>query len=136
MDGMKVCRLLNSLFTRKDMPVIISVPDSRPEMRQRALSAGAVAVVDYSTSFSEIADLVRLHISEFRTTPSPLELTLSRDRVLPMAADCLEESLESIETVIRFAGDLRGVTSIPEACRKVSSAVLRGWDFRGYGWDW
>lgn len=130
MDGMKVCRLLNSLFTRKDMPVMISVPDSRPEMRQRALSAGAVAVVDYSTSFSEIADLVRLHISEFRTTQSPLDLTLSRDRVLPMAADCLEESLESIETVIRFAGELRGVTSIPEACRKVSSAVLRGLGFQ------
>lgn len=130
MDGMKVCRLLNSLFSSNEVPVIISVPDSKPEMRQRALSTGAVAVVDYSTPLGETAELVRLHLSESRSVSPLSNLSLSRDRVLPMAADCLEESLESIETVVRLAGDLRGVTSIAEACRKVSAAVLWGLGFQ------
>ena len=130
MDGMKVCRLLNSLFSRREMPVIISVPDSKPEMRTRALSAGAVAVVDYSTPLSETADLIRLHLSESRGIPSRSTLDLSRDRILPMAAERLEDSLESLETIVRLAGDLRGAASVAEACRKVSAAVLWGLGFQ------
>ena len=130
MDGMKVCRLLNSLFSSREMPVVISIPDSKPEMRQRALSAGAVAVVDYSTPLGETADLIRLHLNNFRGIPSRSTLDLSRDRILPMAADCLEESLESMETIVRLAGDLRGASSVAEACRKVSAAVLWGLGFQ------
>lgn len=130
MDGTKVCRLLNSLFSSSEMPVIISVPDSKPEMRQRALSAGAAAVVDYSTPLAETADLIRLHLSESRTVSSSSTLALSRDRILPMAADRLEDSLESMETIVRLAGDLKGATSVAEACRKVSAAVLWGLGFQ------
>ncbi len=130
LDGMKVCRLLNSMFTRREMPVIVSIPDSRPEMRQRALSAGAAAVVDYSTPMGETAGLIRLHLADSVQLPGRSELAVSRDRVLPMAADCLEDSLESIETVFRLAADLRTVTSVAEACRKVSAAVLWGLGFQ------
>lgn len=130
MDGLKVCRLLGSFFPRKDMPLIISVPDSRPEMRQRALSAGAVAVVDYSTPLGDTVDLIRLHLSETRAVASMLNLAVSRDRILPMVADHLEDTLESVETIVCLAGDLRAVSSIVEACRKVSAAVLWGLGFQ------
>ncbi len=130
LDGMKVCRLLNSMFTRREMPVLVSIPDSRPEMRQRALSAGAAAVVDYSTPMGETAGLIRLHLADSIQLPGRSEIAISRDRVLPMAADCLEDSLESIETVFRLAADLRTVTSVGEACRKVSAAVLWGLGFQ------
>lgn len=130
MDGMKVCRLLSSFDSCRGMPVIVSIPDSKPEMRSRALSAGASAVVDYSTPAGEIADLVRLHTGDSISQPPALELSFPRDRILPMAADCLEESLEVIETVVRLAGELKGVSSIAEACRKISSGILGGLGFQ------
>jgi len=130
MDGMKVCRLLNSLFPVGQIPVIVSIPDSKPEMRNRALSAGAAAVVDYSTPFQETADLIKELTADRISTAQSGDLTISRDRVLPMAADCLEDSLELLETVVRLAGELRSVTSISEACRKVSASILRGLGFQ------
>ncbi len=130
LDGIKVCRLLRSFNSSREMPVIVSIPDSKPEMRSRALSAGASAVVDYSTPAGEIAQLVRLHSSDSITQPSFAVSSFPRDRILPMAADCIEESLETIETVVRLAGEMKGISSIAEACRKMSAGILGGLGFQ------
>ncbi len=130
MDGLKVSRFLSTVYSRKEMPVIISVPDINPRIQRKAMSASAVAVVDYSTPLSEIIELVRLHLSSVRASSIQAGLPVSHDRIMLMAADCLEDSLESIETVVSLASDLSGVTSISEACRKVVLSVLGGLGFQ------
>ncbi len=130
MDGMKVCRFLGTVYSRKEMPVIISVPDINQRLLRRAISASAVEVVDYSTPLNEVIKLVRLHLSSVRASGIKAGLPVSRDRILPMAADSLEDSLESVETVVSLASDLSSVTSISEACRKVVLSVLGGLGFQ------
>lgn len=130
MDGIKVCRFLNSVYSREEMPVIISVPDINPRIRRKALSASAVAVIDYSTPLNDIIELVRLHLSSERASSIKAVLPASRDRIMLMAADCLEDSLESIETVVSLVSDLSGVTSVSEACRKIVISVLSGLGFQ------
>lgn len=130
MDGIKVCRFLNSVYSREEMPVIVSVPDINPRIRRKALSASAAAVVDYSTSSTDIVKLIRLHMSSVRASSMKAALPVSRDRIMLKAADCLEDSLESIETVVSLASDLSGVTSVSEACRKAVISVLGGLGFQ------
>ncbi|MCK5785048.1 MAG: diguanylate cyclase [Candidatus Sabulitectum sp.] len=130
LDGMKVSRFLGSVYSRDEMPVIISVPDINPMVRRKAFSASAVAVVDYSTSTGEIVRLVKLHLSSVRASSIKAGLPVSRDRIMLMVADSLENSLESTETVVGLASDMSGVTSISEACRKVVNSVLGGLGFQ------
>lgn len=129
-DGIKACRLIRSLIPENEMPVVVSIPDSKPEMRRRALQAGAASVVEYSTTVQRIAELVRKLISKSVTSSTPVELPLSRGSILAMAADSIEEALEITETVVYLADELRGVSSVTEACRKTSAAVLRGLGFQ------
>ena len=130
LDGIKVSRFLSTVYTREEMPVIISVPDINPRIRSRVFSASAVEVVDYSTPFSEVIRLIRLHISQLRESDMSAALSLSRDRIMLMVADSLEDSLEVIETVISLSSDLSGVNSVSEACRKVVLSILGGLGFQ------
>lgn len=126
MDGIKVCRFLNTVYSRKEVPVIISFPDSSPDMRRKATSASAISTIDYSTSSEEIVKLIRLNMSNLRASEIQDGPPVSRDRIMLMAADCIEDSLESIETVVSLASELSGVTSVSEACRKVVVSILGG----------
>jgi len=130
MDGIKVCRFLNTVYSKEEMPVIISVPDVNPGIRRKALSASAVGVVDYSTPFTRIIELINDCSSSVRASSIQSGFNVSRERIMLITADSLEDSLESIETVVTFATDLCSVTSIPEACRKVVLAVLAGLGFQ------
>ncbi len=130
MDGIKVCRFLSTVYSREEMPVIISVPDINPRIRRKALSASAVDVIDYSTPFSEIIKLINSCISPVRASSIHSSFNISHERIMLVTADNLEDSLESIETVVTLASDLCCVTSIPEACRKVVLAVLGGLGFQ------
>jgi len=130
MDGLKVCRFLSTVYTNSEMPVIITVPDLNPRVRRRAFSASAVAVVDYSTPFSQVVGLIRTHMSSERSSAIRSGFPVSQDRLLLMTADSLEDSLESIETVVNLASELNGVTSIAEASRKVVLSILTGLGFQ------
>ena len=130
MDGIKVCRFLNTEYSEKEMPVIISVPDINPRIRRKALSASAVDVVDYSTPFAEVIKLIKTHLSSERVSSIQSDLQVSHERIMLITADSLEDSLESIETVVSLASDLCNVTSISEACRKVVLAVIGGLGFQ------
>jgi len=130
MDGLKVCRFLGTLYSKTEMPVILTAPDLNPGVRRRAFSASAVAVVDYSTPFSEVVELIRTYMSQVRSSAIRSGFPVSLDRLLLMTADSLEDSLESIETVVNLASDLSGVTSISEASRKVVLSVLTGLGFQ------
>ena len=130
MDGIKVCRFLSTVYSSKEMPVIVSVPDINPRIRRKALSASAVEVVDYSTPFSEIIELIKIHLSPVRASSISAGLQISSDRIMLLTADSLENSLESIETVVNLASDLSGVSSISEACRKVVLSILGGLGFQ------
>ncbi|MCK5036661.1 MAG: diguanylate cyclase, partial [Candidatus Sabulitectum sp.] len=130
MDGIKVCRFLSTVYSREEMPVIISVPDINPRIRRKALSASAVDVIDYSTPFTEIIKLINSCISSVRASSIHSSFNISHERIMHVTADSLEDSLESIETVVTLSSDLCCVTSIPEACRKVVLAVLGGLGFQ------
>ncbi|MEA3266677.1 MAG: diguanylate cyclase [Candidatus Fermentibacteria bacterium] len=130
MDGIKVCRFLSTVYSREEMPVIVSVPDINPRIRRKALSASAVDVIDYSTPFTEIIKLINSCISSVRASSIHSSFNISHERIVLLTADNLEDSLESIETVVTLASDLGCVTSIPEACRKVVLAVLGGLGFQ------
>ncbi len=130
LDGIKVSRFLSTVYTREEMPVIISVPNINPGVRSKAFSASAVEVIDYSTPFSEVIRLINLHISQLRESNIPVALSVSRDRIMLMVADSLEDSLEAVETVVRLASDLSGVNSVSEASRKVVLSILGGLGFQ------
>lgn len=130
MDGIKVCRFLSTVYSREEMPVIISVPDINPRIRRKALSASAVDVIDYSTPVREIIKLINSCLSSVRASSIHSSFNISHERIMLVTADNLEDSLESIETVVTLASDLCSVTSIPEACRKVVLAVLGGLGFQ------
>ena len=130
MDGLKVSRFLSTVFPEKAMPVIISVPDRNPQLDRKAFSASAVAVISYSTPFPEIRGLLDKHMSLLRSSLVKTGLPVSRDRILHMVADSLEDSLEALEVVINLVHELAGTTSISAACRKVVVAVLNGLGFQ------
>ncbi len=130
MDGFKVCRFLGTVYSNTEMPVVLTVPDLNPGVRRRALSASAVAVVDYSTPPGEVAQLIRTSMSSVRPSAISSGFPVSQERLLLMTADSLEDSLESIETVVNLASDLSGVTSIAEASRKVVLSILTGLGFQ------
>ena len=126
MDGLKVSRFLNTVFTENQIPVIISAPDKNPQIVRKAISASAVAVIDYSTPFTEIFDLLNKHMSRLRSSSINTGLPVSRDRILHMVADSLEDSLEALEVVINLVSELAGTTSISAASRKVVVSILNG----------
>jgi diguanylate cyclase (GGDEF)-like protein len=130
MDGLKVCRFLSTVYSSKEIPVIISVTDLNPRLQRMAMSASAVAVVDYSTPIDQIVDLVRHHMSSVRSSAIRSGFSVSRDRILLMTADSLEDSLESVETVVNLASELCCVTSVAEASRKAVLSILVGLGFQ------
>ncbi len=130
LDGIKVARLLSTMYSKSEIPVIISVPDLNPRVKRRAMSVSAVDVVEYSTPFSEIISKIRTNLSSVLFSNIKTGPSISHERIKIMASDSLENSLELIETVVDVAFDLNGVTSISEACRKVMISILGALGFQ------